>query len=399
MIINNTKLFSDPNIHYPLLNNTLSFSNYIAQSRIIIKNTRLDLQIPSINFNNEYSERTNIDAKYIINSNAPFEWYPKNHIVGKKIKYGAILIHGLLDSPFIMRDIGNELHKEGMLVKAVLLPGHGTIPGALLHVNYLEWSETVRYAVETLAEEVEHIFLVGYSTGGTLALYQAIKHLTPISGIITFAPALKINCPLDFFARYPASLGAQWPRLAWFHRDKHETLDYAKYRSTPFNAAYQVYRLAKVIKQSEQPNCPLFFILSANDITVLSHVSMDYFSKNSHSKNRMIIYTKKQMNPRNDHRIIIRSSVYPEMHILDFSHISLPVRPDNSHYGIHGDYCEASHIEEYKNNFYGESYISLMNFYNFLNKWKLTPYRYSRLSFNPDFAFMSEQIKDFILDN
>lgn len=382
MILNNAKLFSDPNIHYPILNKELLFSQYINQCKIIIKNTRLDLQT---------------NAEHIINTNAPFEWFPKNHLIGRKIKYGVLLIHGLLDSPYVMQDIGNELHTADILVRSVLLPGHGTLPGALLHVDYLAWVDTVRYAVETFTNEVEHLFLVGYSTGGALALFQAIKYSTPIAGIITLAPALKINCPLDFFACYPASLGTIWPRLAWFHRDKYETLDYAKYRSTPFNAAYQVYQLAEIIKKSEQPNCPLFFILAANDVTVISDVSIRYFSKNSHSKNRMILYTKKMNHSYNDNRILMRSSQYPEMNILDFSHISLPVSPNNPHYGIHGDYYEASHIKDHKNNIYGESYIPLINFYNFLNKWKLTRYQYNRLSFNPDFTYMSNQIKDFIL--
>lgn len=395
MIFNNEKLFSDPHIKYPILNKELLFSQYIVQCEDIIKNTRLDLH-------NNVSRNTSTNpsnyAAHIININAPFEWYPKNHVPGKKIKYGALLIHGLLDSAYVMRDIGNELQAEGMLVRAALLPGHGTLPGALLRVNYLEWVETVRYAVETFANEVEHLFLVGYSTGGSLALYHALKeHSIPIAGIITFAPALKINCPLDFFACYPASFGTIWPRLAWFHRDKYETLDYAKYRSMPFNAAYQVYRLAEVIKHSDQPSCPLFFILAANDITVLSKISLRYFSKSSHPKNRMIIYNKKITDSYHDNRIIMRSSHYPKMNILDFSHISLPVKPDNPHYGMQGDYCEASHVEKDNKNVYGESYVALINFYNFLNKWKLTRFRYNRLSFNPDFAFMSDQIKDFIL--
>jgi esterase/lipase len=379
MILNNPQLFSDPHIHYPLLSTSLSFSDYTEQCKTLIKNNRLDLQTQS---------------EHIIDMNAPFEWYPQNSGSGKKIKYGALLIHGLLDSPFTMRDIGTVLQNEGLLVRAILLPGHGTIPGALLSIDYLQWVDTLRYAIETLANEVEHIFLVGYSTGGALALYHK-THSANIAGIIALAPALKINCPLDFLARWPTILSKRCPRLAWFHRDKSETLDYAKYRSTPFNAVHQVYQLAKKIEQSQAPHCPLFFVLPANDVTVMSKTSIRYFKEHNNPKNRMILYDKHNTNPYNDNRIIVRSSQYPEMHISDFSHLSIPFQSQNPHYGIHGDYAEASR-SEIKNRLYGEFFPTEIMLHNILYQLKLARYQHNRLTYNPDFTFMSHQIKDFI---
>jgi esterase/lipase len=414
MISNNDNLFLDPQLEYPHLSPQLSFSEYIKQCNILIKRTRLDLQT---------------HAESIIQANAPFELRPQliapqinkkkeenltaavsfNPVLpSKTIQCGALLIHGLLDSPYTMRDIGVELQKNDLLVRAVLLQGHGTIPGALLHTDYREWVETVRYGVDTLKKEVEQIFLVGFSTGGTLALYHAATYPEKIAGVVLISPALKINCPFDFLANWPARGGEIWPRMAWFHRDKEETKNYTRYLSTPFNAAYQVYHLARKVKKLNAPACPLFFALSRNDLTVLSRVSIHYFLNSPHPKNRMILYnnkcTKRKCaksrcaNIDNDDRIIVRSSRYADKHIDDFTHTTLPTAPNNPFYGKNGTYCEASRIEEKKAILYGEHYIPLMHFHNILFKLKLVRYEYQRLSFNPDFLFLSEQIKQFIVE-
>jgi esterase/lipase len=383
MVPNYSKLFLDPQIQYPSPNGQLDYAEYIDACKLLIERTRLDLAK---------------QPEKIINANAPFELRPHPPSNNQKIKTGALLIHGLLDSPLTMRDIGTELYVEGILVRSVLLPGHGTVPGALLNINYQEWIQTIEQAVSALANEVEQIYLVGFSTGASLALHHATHFPANIAGIISIAPALKINCPFDFLAHVPATIGKSWPPAAWFHKDKQETLDYAKYRSTPFNAAYQVYRLAKEIKTEPQPSCPLFFTLAASDVTVLSQVSIRYFHTNPNPKSRMVLYSNQTKHTHNDKRIIIRSSNYPKQRIRSFSHITIPIAPTNSHYGKNGDYPEASHIETNSAVIYGEHYLPPMNFHNFLYKHKLARYQYQRLSFNPDFAYLAEQIRQFIRD-
>ena len=112
-------------------------------------------------------------------------------------------------------------------------------------------------------------------------------------------------------------------------------------------------------------------------------------------------YNKKYAKAIKDKRIIVRSSCYPNKHIVDFSHYAIPISSQNPHYGIHGDYYEASHIEDNikKKQFilYGEHSLLFMSFHNILFKLKWARYQYQRLSFNPDFPFLIEQIKQFIV--
>ena len=44
-------------------------------------------------------------------------YFPGNEV-------GIILVHGFTGSPAELKELGEELHKEGYTVQGVLLPGH-----------------------------------------------------------------------------------------------------------------------------------------------------------------------------------------------------------------------------------------------------------------------------------
>src|SRR6185295_19892936 len=104
-----SRLYIDPQIPYPHDPN-ISFKESREQCKNLIAHYRLDLTQ---------------DSQKIIDANAPFELHPQT-----KPRYGALLIHGLLESPFHMQDIGKHLCTQGLLVRSLLLPGHGIVPGA-----------------------------------------------------------------------------------------------------------------------------------------------------------------------------------------------------------------------------------------------------------------------------
>ncbi len=376
-------LFQDPQIDYPIADLNLNFTDYIAKCRDIIANARVDLSQ---------------NAELIINANTPFEMRPQQPGKGKT-KYGALLIHGLFDCPFIMKDIGLHLNDQGLLVRSILLPGHGTVPGGLLNVDYHAWLQTVRYGIASLIKEVDHIFLVGFSTGASLALYQALDGDIPIAGLILISPALKIRSKIDFTANWHRIISWAWERAKWFHIAEED--DYTKYQSIPFNAIYQVYRLAKKIKavrKVKQLNCPIFMALSQDDTTVSSDASIEYFRNDSHQSSRMIIYAHK-VKKINDRRIIMRSSAYPELNIVDYSHVAVPIAPSNSHYGKNGDYIYASHVGKKSKIIYGAYNKVEMEYFELLHKLKLTRLPRQRLSFNPDFDYLMGAIDQFIISS
>ena len=367
------KLFQDQKIDYPIYDLDLNFDDYIKKSREIITEIRQDLD------NN---------ANLIVDANSPFEFRP-----AQKAKYGALLIHGLLDSPFIMRDIGNQLCQKGLLVRSLMLPGHSTVPGSLLNTDYTEWVQAVRYGIATFKNTVEKIFLVGFSTGASLSLYHAAEDHS-LAGLIMIAPAIRINSPFAFAAHLPTKIRWASKRAQWLHIS--EENDYAKYRSIPFNAVHQVHRLAKLVKKISPEKlsyCPLFVALSWEDKIVASYSSVDYFKQSKNPHNHMLIYSGKPLHI-DDKRIHIRNSIYANMNILNFSHVTLPVAPDNIHYGIKGDYSLASHLD--KNMRYGAFDKIDLVLRNLFYSWKMSRFQYQRLTFNPDFDFFMQEIEKFI---
>ena len=67
---------------------------------------------------------------------------------------GVLLVHGLSDSPYIMRGLAEYLHGQGWYVVALRLPGHGTAPSGLLEVKWQDWAAAVRLAAKDLVATV-----------------------------------------------------------------------------------------------------------------------------------------------------------------------------------------------------------------------------------------------------
>lgn len=359
---------------YPTVHADLSFAAYIAQCITFVK-----------------AKRGHV-SEAVIAANTPFELLPAVF----PARVGVLLVHGLLDSPFYMRDIGTYLQSQGCLVRSILLPGHGTVPEDLLNVTWQEWLDVVDYGVASLEKEVEFLFLVGFSTGGALTFYQALQHTSKINGVILIAPAFKIHSRWDFLTEWHHRMHWKGSRAKWLSVKKE--IDYAKYQSIPFHAVYQVYDLGKKIKnklEKDSPSFPQLLIVSQEDEAICTDTAVRYFLKDSRPENEMILYSATPV-AWNDSRMVLRHSVYPNWNIRSFSHITLPISPENSHYGMQGEYLFASHIEHNKKIIYGGVSEMEKKLFDVLNQLKWPVSRRERLTFNPDFDFLKERIGSFI---
>ena len=383
MFGNLSATISDPMINYPISDSSLPFAEYIARCRTIIESRRPDLQ------------QTTAQSQLILDANSPFELYPDNPVYsGKRIKYGVLLIHGLLDCPFSFHDIGKHLQASGMLCRAILLPGHGTLPSDLLSVTYHDWLQAVRYGVETLRNEVEEIFLVGYSTGAALSIYQSLqdKH---IAGIVLLSPAIKVKAPVDIVFGWRTMTKWLSSNKLWLYKETEN--DYAKYLSVPFSAVSQVSKLTDAVQElSEQHKItdPMLMILSREDETISSSSAMRFFSSIDNQDNQLLLYTSADRSYA-DSRILTRQAAYPALNIKHISHIAIPFAPSNFHYGQHGDYIDASHINQ-PAFIYGAYNHIQVNFCDVLYRHHMIKCKRHELTYNPDFDFMVNAIKTFI---
>jgi len=361
-------------------NEQLPFSQYIEACRALITERRQDLS------------GTPEQVERIIDANTPFELRPA---AGTRSRYGALLIHGLFDCPFSHRDLGEKLQAKGIFCRSILLPGHGTRPSDLLHITYHDWLQTVRYGIKKLREEADEIILVGFSTGATLSIYHALQD-SHIAGIILLAPAIRIKAPVDAMIHWQYLTRWLHTRKKWIIRAKE--VDYVKYHSLPFNPVFQLSKLIDAIdeRHSTHPlTCPVFMTVSTEDETISSQAAMNFFTGLSNPKNRLLQYTTTPDSNTTDTRILSRNSIYPALHIDNFSHMAIPFKPDNFHYGTQGDYPYAPHSNN-KSCVYGAYNRIEVYVCNKLYKLGILKNRKRELTYNPDFEFTSQQIIDFI---
>ncbi len=187
---------------------------------------------------------------YEENGNRTFEWKPAG---GTAPTAGVLLLHGMSDSPYSLRALGESLHQRGAHVIGLRLPGHGTAPSGLVSFEWEDMDAAVRLAMRHLEAEVgdRPLFLVGYSNGGALSVHYALACLEDDSlpradGIVLVSPAIGVT-PMAALAIWQSRIG-NWfglEKLAW--NSILPEYDPYKYVSFAVNAGHQVYRLTTEI--------------------------------------------------------------------------------------------------------------------------------------------------------
>lgn len=360
----------------------MSFNAYVEHMRAVIETTRQDL--------------TDKNYEAVVDANSPFEWRPENpeafDTETGKIKNGLLLVHGLFDSPNTLLSLAEYFHEKNYLVRTILLPGHGTNPGDLAGVSYQEWLKAVRFGIQSFENEVDNLYLSGFSTGGALILHEALtSEINNLRGLILFAPALKLQTPIaiisniDKLVRSTTIRGIKWLTKSANH-------DYAKYLSFTLDSANEVnalaHRVQKLLK-GKPLTSPLFMVATEDDEVLVTKSMMHLMQRTKIPSNKMLVYGN-TLASNQDKRIKILPSSYPELRILNFSHMCLAVSPNHPHYGNKGDYHDFLHYEEGLTQ--EPKTISEAPYFGAVTHTNLRKHFIQRLTYNPDFEAMMQSI-------
>jgi alpha-beta hydrolase superfamily lysophospholipase len=183
--------------------------------------------------------------------NRSFVLEPKGSPVG-----AVVLLHGLTDSPYSQRHIGQAYRDHGFVAIVIRLPGHGTVPAGLTAVEWEDWTAATRLAVREARRRVgpsAPLHLVGFSNGGALAVKYALDaiadpQLAQPDRIVLISPMIGITRFARFagFAGLPALFPA-FEKAAWL--GVLPEFNPFKYNSFPVNGAVQSYRLTQVLQR------------------------------------------------------------------------------------------------------------------------------------------------------
>jgi len=193
-------------------------------------------------------------------------------LLPKKAKdLGVVLVHGLLASPVEVRSFGERLAALGYPVMGVRLKGHGTSPWDLRERSWEDWQDSVKEGYEIMSAFVRRICLVGFSTGGSLALRLASDHPEHLAGVVAIAAPLKMRDRNMIFV--PLVHGANRV-LRWVpafegimpFRSMESENPHINYRYVPIRCLYEFKRLIDDMEaRLPDVKCPVTVIQGTED--------------------------------------------------------------------------------------------------------------------------------------
>ncbi len=360
------------------------FDEYIHKTGEMIAKARVDIN------------EINRDA--ILNANVPFELkpdeskYPRN--TNGRYDKGILFIHGLSDSPYHMRAVARHFQARGFLVRSVLLPGHGTVPGDLVNVPCQEWVRATEYGIHQMKLRAENVYMGGFSTGGGLCAREALDD-PEIRGLVLFSPAFGIGNPWAFLADFLKIF------VNWLGGERDDT-DIAKYETFAVNGAAQVYRLTREVDAAflagKRLAMPVFMALSDDDASVDTKKALRVFRNFVTSpESALILYGAWDDKDRKDadSRIVYKNSYFSADRIAGFSHVSIPIPPDDPHYGRNGGYKSCLHYQADR-----EKRMACLHDPNIwlgeITGDNLRKYTLRRLTFNPRYDDMMRDLDRFL---
>jgi esterase/lipase len=366
----------------------LLFTEYVAATREMLRNARAKLD--------------DADVEKVIDGNAPFQLLPSGENIkglNKPYRRGILLVHGLTDSPYFMRFLGEFFQQQGFHVMAILLPGHGTQPGDLLKVTWQEWAKTVAYGVGQLDDEVDEIYLAGFSVGGALSVYHSLFD-NRVRGLFLFSPALKIT-PRAALANLHKLYSWLVPSAKWM--DIKPDTDLYKYESLTKNAVYQTYLLIKNLTaqlKMHSFNIPVFTAASVDDVTVDTLATIQFMASATHPNSHLVLYGNDlEKQPKNfpTEKLEWVNSVFPEQKILSSAHTAIVLPSEDTHYGVEGSYSNCHHYFPCDM----EKYEMCVKYPQRMLQGEITAENLragvmKRLMFNPNFELLKISLQKFI---
>ncbi len=180
---------------------------------------------------------------------------------------GVLMIHGLERGPADYTELAARLAAQGALTDAMLLPGHGVPARQARQIGWPAWAAAVREHAAALAQQRQHIILIGHSLGGVLALDYAAQ-TDDLAGIVALCAPMHVKATVRFLA---ALANGIWPYYWKASEDNGDPATRQAYQ--PHWVAWQPLRsllhtLPKIVPELARVQCPALIIGGREDRVV-----------------------------------------------------------------------------------------------------------------------------------
>ena len=101
---------------------------------------------------------------------------------------GCLLVHGFGDTAALMEPMGSHLGGQGISIRGITLPGHGSSLEDFATVSNQKLLAMVEREYDDFSRTCESVVIVGFSMGALLALQLAT--MREIEGIVTICPPI-----------------------------------------------------------------------------------------------------------------------------------------------------------------------------------------------------------------
>jgi len=235
------------------LPDTATLADYLRREASVFDQVHREIEAPLAEIDKTPANRFSAQG---VSSPArlPHDYNRTFELVPSTLRGGALLIHGLTDSPYSMRALAERLTSAGYYTLALRMPGHGGVPGGLTRATWQDWMAAVRLGARHVRGRIGPglpLLMVGYSNGGALAVEYTLDLIDGHSGprpdrLVLISPMIGVSP----FARLSSVVSALAPipyfdRAAWL--DVLPEYNPFKFNSFPANAARQTYDLTAAI--------------------------------------------------------------------------------------------------------------------------------------------------------
>ena len=218
------------------------------------------------------------------------DWNRSFELSTDKPRGAILLLHGMSDSPYSLRTLGEALNKKNYWVLGLRMPGHGTAPSGLRHISRQDMAAAVRLGMTHLGEKMngKPVHMIGYSTGAPLAIGFTLdalegKAATIPASLVLISPAIGVHSTAAV-AGVKSSMGNLPGFGSLSYLQIQPEFDPYKYNSFATNAADVVHKITRSVarrirsRAGSNPDFvlpPVLVFKSTVDATVTTNAVVD----------------------------------------------------------------------------------------------------------------------------